>query len=145
MTDVGNHLRACNDYFIPPLNGRVEVNDYAKKITTKATKFEAWSAGKMIGLVAVYCNDHTDYIAHVTNVSVLKQWMGKGIARTLMSQAIEHLNEIGMRQINLEVAMANNAAISLYRKSGFCRCKVNGSFLTMSLFLKGCERHDNSA
>ena len=44
-TDIAEHLEACDADFVPPLTGRVEINSYAKKIVSKATRFEAWSSG----------------------------------------------------------------------------------------------------
>ncbi len=38
-----DHLQRCNADFIPPLSGRTNIDDYALKITNKATRFEAWS------------------------------------------------------------------------------------------------------
>jgi len=87
-------------------------------------------------LVAAYCNDQEKHIAYITSVSVLREWMGKGIAANLMKQCIEHAETSGMWQISLEVASDNTPAIKLYEKSGFVAGKVNAPFVTMDLYLK---------
>ena len=56
--EIAEHLSRCDADFVPPLSGRVEINEYAKKIANKATRFEAWSGGMLVSLVAAYCNDH---------------------------------------------------------------------------------------
>jgi len=134
--DIVKHLRACDADFVPPLSGRVEVKDYAQKIASNATRFEAWSGGTLVGLVAAYCNDYESRIAYITSVSVLKAWTDKGIAARLVGKCVEHAKVLGMRQISLEVASDNTPAIRLYEKNGFVAGKANASFITMDLYLK---------
>jgi len=141
--EIAEHLSRCDADFVPPLSSRVEIKDYAEKIARSATRFEAWSCGKMIGLVAAYCNDQENHIAYITSVSLLKEWIGKGIATHLLHQCIEHAKASGMRQIALEVASNNTSALKLYEKSGFAAGKVDASFVTMSLYLKAGKNMDS--
>lgn len=140
-SEIAVHLQACDADFVPPLSGRVEVKDYAQKIANKATRFEAWSGGTLVGLVAAYCSDRETYIAHITSVSVLKAWTGKGIADELMNQCVEHANALCMLQIGLEVARNNTPAIKLYEKRGFVAGKTDAPFATMNLYLTGGGEH----
>jgi len=138
--EITLHLLHCDADFVPRLSDRVEVKDYAKKIACKATRCEAWSGGKLVGLVATYCNDQEKRIAYITSVSVLKEWTGKGIASKLISQCIEHVIASGMRQMVLEVGGENVSAIRLYEKRGFLAAgNVNGVFVDMTLNLKNGE------
>lgn len=139
---ITDHLLCCDTDFVPPLSGRVEIRDYAKKIASKATRFEAWSGGIPVGLVAAYCNDQENRIAYITSVSVLKEWTRKGIAAGLVGQCVEHAKVSGMRQISLAVAADNTPAIKLYEKSGFIVSKANGPFVGMNLYLKSGEEHE---
>jgi ribosomal protein S18 acetylase RimI-like enzyme len=140
--EIVEHLQACDAVFVPPLSGRVEIGGYAQKIANKATRFEAWSKGTLVGLVATYFNDGETFIAHITSVSVLKAWTGKGIAAELMQQCVEHANTLGMRQIGLEVASDNAPAIKLYEKKGFVAGKTDAPFRAMNLYLKGAKEHE---
>jgi len=140
--EIVEHLRTCEADFVPPLCGRVEIKDYVKKIANRATRFEAWYGGTLIGLVAAYCNDQEKRVAYVTSVSVLRVWKGKGIATRLMCYCIEHARASGMRQISLEVAGDSTAAIKLYKKSGFVAGKANGPLVSMNLFFKNGEEHE---
>ena len=63
--EIAEHLTRCDTDFVPPLSGRVEINDYVQKIFGKATTFEAWSSGALVGLVATYCNDQEKRIAYI--------------------------------------------------------------------------------
>ena len=139
--EIAQHLLRCDADFMPPLSSRVEITDYAQKIASKATRFEAWSDGTLIGLVAVYCNDQEKRIAYITSVSMLREWTGKGIAARLISRCIEHARASGMRQIDLEVESNNAPAIKLYEKNGFIAGKANPPFIGMNLYFKSGEEH----
>lgn len=140
--EIAVHLSRCDADFVPLLSVRVEINDYAKKIARKATRFEAWSSGTLVGLVAVYCNDQGKHIAYITSVSVLRAWRGKGISARLISHCIEHAKVSGMRQISLEVASDNTPAIRLYEKNGFVTSKANTPLVRMDLYLKSGKEHE---
>jgi ribosomal protein S18 acetylase RimI-like enzyme len=143
--EIAEHLSRCDADFVPPLSGRVEINEYAKKIANKATRFEAWSGGTLVCLVAAYCNDHEKHIVYITSVSVLRKWAGKSIVYRLMNQCIEHAKALGMRQISLEVASGNTSAIKLYEKSGFVTGRANAPFVRMDLNFKSEEEHEQQA
>lgn len=133
--DIAEHLLCCDVEFIPRLSSRVDINDYAKKIASRAMRFEAWLDDSLIGLVAAYCNDQEKRIAYITSVSVLKDYTGKGIAAKLIKQCIEHAQDTEMRQISLEVARDNVLAINLYEKNGFVADKAHVPYVTMDLYL----------
>lgn len=140
--EIAKHLRTCDTDFMPPLSGRVDINDYVQKMLSKAMRFEAWSSDRLIGLVAAYCNDQETRIAYITSVSVLKEWTGKGIAACLMSRCINDMKALGIRQVCLEVASDNTTAIRLYKKNGFVAGNANAPFVTMNLYLKNGEEHE---
>jgi len=133
---LAEHLRVCDADFVPPLSDRVKIERYAAKLEQKATRFEAWFDNKLIGLVAAYFNDQEKQCAFITSVSVLRKWTGKGLALQLMKQCIRHAKATDMEQLNLEVAIDNHPAISLYEKNGFTVSKTDTSFVTMNLDLR---------
>lgn len=142
VAEIAQHLRTCDTGFVPPLSCRVEIKDYAQKILCYAVRFEAWSDGTLIGLVAAYCNDQDMRTAYITSVSVLKEWTGKGVATCLMSLCIKHVNALGMKQICLEVASNNIPAIRLYEKSGFAVNAANALFVNMHLYLESGNEYE---
>jgi GNAT superfamily N-acetyltransferase len=143
--EIAEHLWRCDADFVPPLCGRINIKDYAKKIVGKATRFESWAGRTLVRLVAAYCNDQDTRIAYITSVSVLPEWAGKGIALQLMSRCIDYARTSGMKQISLEVAIDNMRAIRLYEKSGFIAGKENAPFILMNLNLTGGEEHEQPA
>jgi len=143
--EIAEHLSRCDADFVPPLSSRVEINDYARKIASKATRFEAWSRGTLVGLVVAYCNDQETHVAFITSVSVLHEWTRKGIAARLIDRCIEHAKASGMLQISLEVARHNKQAIRLYEESGFVANEANAQFVGMTRYLKSGEHHEQQA
>ena len=140
--EIADHLSRCDADFVPHLSGRVDINDYARKIANKAVRFETWFCDTLVGLAAVYCNDQEKRIAYITSVSVLKAWTGKGIAARLVGQCVEHAKISGMRQISLEVASGNAPAINLYKKIGFVAGKANAPFVSMNLYFESGKEHE---
>lgn len=139
---IADHLLRCDADFVPPLSTRVAINNYAKKIRSKAMRFEAWSDGHLVGLVAAYCNDQEKRIAYITSVSVLHEWIGKGIASSLVERCIDYAKTAQIWQISLEVAGDNIPAIKLYEKNGFVVDKANMPFVRMNRYLKDGDDHE---
>ena len=143
--ELAQHLSRCDGHFVPRLSAGVNIGDYAKKIAKQATRFEAWADGSLVGLVAAYCNDQETRVAYLTNMSVSREWMGKGVAACLLSQCCKHAAASGMRQIRLEVAEENTPATKLYEKCGFVADGANGPFVGMTLDLKGGKANEKKA
>ena len=137
VSEIADHLRQRDADFLPPLSGRVEIAAYASKLVANAVRFEAWAAGRLVGLIAVYCNDPVGEVAYVSSVSVLKEQAGRGIASTLMSECIEHVVHMGMRRIRLEVSLDNELALRLYERHGFSLVAQEMRGATMELDLIG--------
>jgi ribosomal protein S18 acetylase RimI-like enzyme len=121
LTDVLRHLQAHDDAFQPPLSSRVDLAAYARKLLDNAMRFEAWVGDDLVGLVAVYCNSDDQDGAFVSNVSVLSDYGGKGIARQLMQSAITHVGELGFSGLYLKTDRGAVVALRLYLALGFQR------------------------
>lgn len=133
FNEVQQHLKACDNAFMPPLSSRVELQAYALKIFDNANRFEAWQDVEMVGLIAAYCNDPEKQAAFITSVSVTPSCYGMGIASQLMAQCIRKLKSHSFKRIQLEVATNNLPAIRLYHKFGFSHDRAQGAALTMTL------------
>lgn len=130
------HLSCCDPYFFPPLSSKVNIQDYATKLISHATRWEAWDNDKLVGLVAGYLNDFNKEYAFITSVSVLQEYNLKGIASKLISQFIRLAKEMGFIKIGLEVANDNREAKNLYKKLNFIANDDECKILTMVLHLK---------
>lgn len=137
VNEIEEHLRQADEDFLPPLSGRIEIAPYASKLVGNAVRFEAWASGRLVGLVAVYCNDLAGETAYVSSVSVLKDHAGRGIASTLMLKCIEHVVHARMRRIRLEVSLDNEPALRLYERHGFSLIAQEMRSATLELDLIG--------
>lgn len=135
--DIRRHLTACSPSFVPPLDSRVAIPDYAAKLALRAERFEAWTDDRVVGLVALYCPrvprpESGD--AFVSNVSVLPAFTRGGIARHLLLEAIAYARRCS-GGIVLEVDH-RAAALRLYRACDFVTVASHGGTLTLRLDLR---------
>lgn len=130
--EVNDHLNRCAKNFTPILSDYVNINDYSRKIIQNATRIEAYHDDILVGLIAIYI-DITNKISFITNVSVLEEYTGKGVATILIKKAIQinALKKIDL--IRLKVDSENLKAISFYKKIGFQKESINENKLTMYL------------
>lgn len=131
--DIVDHLTLCDAAFAPPLSQRVDIGDYAAKLSANAMRFEAWDDETLIGLVAAY-PDHTHGRMFISNVSVLPEWRGHGLAAGLVTRCGDAARDLGLRSMELELGAENVAARRLYDKLGFVSTG-SGPLLTMTLTL----------
>ena len=131
--DIYSHLNDCNDSYKPALNERVDLLEYSIKISENACTFEAWSNKLLVGLVAVYLNKSGSSSAYITDVSVRKEYMGRGIASKLLEMCLKKVKECNFHEIVLEVSSGNKRAADLYRRHGFKGVDVAGESMMMKL------------
>lgn len=129
------HLNRCKDDFIPSLDKIVNIAAYGKKIAENTITFEAWQNNNLIGLIAAYLNDENNLLGFITNVSVEKEFVGKGIASQLLMNCINFAKEKEYKEIALEVNLNNQQAIKLYEKFLFKEKAIKDNLKTMYLFL----------
>ena len=128
--EIARHLAACSASFVPPLETRVGIADYAAKLARRAERFEAWEADRLVGLVAIYCpEDGGD--AFVSNVSTLPDRARRGIAQSLLAEALAHARQCA-RTMSLQVDR-RAPALALYRRLGFEAVSEDGDTLTLRL------------
>jgi len=116
--DVHAHLARCDADFTPPLSARLDLGDYAAKLAERAARFEAWDAGRLVGLVAAYVTPGAPE-AFISNVSVVSELRGRGVAAALVADCIDRARASGAATLTLEVATADRAAGRFYEKLGF--------------------------
>nr|WP_320118356.1 GNAT family N-acetyltransferase [uncultured Marinifilum sp.] len=124
------HLNKCNNHFNPPLNQTVNLKEYSDKIHKNSITFEAWYKKELIGLVATYFNDNK-IDSFITNVSVIKEFWGHGIASNLIDSCISYARNNSFKQIQLEVNKDSKQAIHVYEKYGFKNKSQNNESIIM--------------
>jgi ribosomal protein S18 acetylase RimI-like enzyme len=134
-TELAEFLSSSERDFTDSLRTRIEIDSYAQKIFCYAVRFETWDDATLVGMVALYCNDTIHRKAFITSVSVRAGWERRGIAGRLLTQSVEYAATCGMKEIQLEVATRNSAAVRLYRKHGFIEMHATPLLMTMQLRL----------
>lgn len=66
----------------------------------------------------------------ISNVAVLPQYRGQGIASDLLQAVLAHGRSLGTQDFTLEVRSGNTAAIALYERYGFVTEGVRKDFYT---------------
>lgn len=132
---IGSHLRACDAQFKPPLSERTDLSVYGAKLAAHAVLFEAWADSSLVGLVAGYANAHDRLGSFITNVSVLPEWNGQGIASHLLDAFVDHARAVGFARVVLHVDARNDRARFLYRKRGFIEVPSDGTIVQMTFNL----------
>ncbi|GAA4753324.1 GNAT family N-acetyltransferase [Flavisolibacter ginsenosidimutans] len=133
--EIATHLSQCAAGFIPPLDQRINIAEYAAKLFAKAVSFEAWNDGLLEGLIACYFNSESKQ-AYITSVSVSKALQGGGVALQLLLNCLQYGKQHGMKTIRLEVNKDNLRAINFYERNGFAKEEANGNSFFMFLSLK---------
>lgn len=77
--------------------------------------------GKMVGNVTLTQENDTLGIWAMSNVAVLPEFRGRGIAGQLVDVAIEHVRRSRGTRIVLQVRACNQPALALYQHRGFTR------------------------
>jgi ribosomal protein S18 acetylase RimI-like enzyme len=132
------HLMECDSDFSPMLSSRVDLVEYSTKLYKFAENFEAWAQGNLVGMVAAYSNDVNKTRAYISNVSVISDFTGVGIANKLMLKCIQYISDLKFRFIELETSSMNERALNLYRKLGFeqLECSTETTKLYLDLCVK---------
>ncbi len=133
---IDSHLRECDERFSPRLSARVDLVEYARKLTALADRFEAWRGGCLVGLVAAYLNNAESRKGFVSSVSVCPDVEGRGLASELMGKCVQFAREKGCESLALEVAEGAQRTKTFYLKHGFALSgKGRSGFLRMELDL----------
>jgi ribosomal protein S18 acetylase RimI-like enzyme len=112
---IYQHLKNVEELFVPPLNTYVNLEDYSRKLSTKAYTIEILFDNNLVGLVAYYNNDQYLYLS---NISIDKEYLKNGYGTILINKLIEK-SLLYKKKILLEVNKENIKAVRFYKKHGF--------------------------
>lgn len=122
ISELYEHYMAMDNAYVVKLSDRVDIKAYTSKVYNNAYLFTARSAGKLIGVVAIYYNLSPDY-SFCTDVSVLPEYQGRyKIGRTLVKESISFVRENGSAGVHL---YADSYLEPFYEKMGFVTISKN--------------------
>lgn len=116
--DIGSVLKASGIEFINGITINRNFVDYVDKIYLKSQRYELWSEGDLVGLLAFYRNDAAQEI-YVTSISVSKRHQGMGNGKYLLEKLLADNSKAQIKSVRLEVRIDNHKAINLYNSLNF--------------------------
>lgn len=117
LKKIYTFLFNINYEYNPPLNLKVDLQCYAKKIIDNAVLFVEECHSEIVGMVVLYCNDKSREKAYIPLVGVLPDYQRRGIAKKLMQEAISYVKSVKFKTLGIH--SNNSVAISTYCKLGF--------------------------
>ena len=105
---------------VPSLSERdVNLAQYAEKLCIHGRVWCHYDMGKPVSIIAGYFNDMTSQTSYLSMLAVAKEYQGKKLASSLLSEFEDYAIQKGMAYVKLEVRKHNTAAQNLYRKFGY--------------------------
>lgn len=105
---------------VPSLSERdVNLAQYAEKLCIHGRVWCHYDMGKPVSIIAGYFNDMTFQTAYLSMLAVAKEYQGKKLASSLLSEFEDYAIQKGMAYVKLEVRKHNTVAQNLYRKFGY--------------------------
>jgi len=94
-----------------------------------ASSFTAVHTASRAIIGMLLCSRVRDDVGHVTQVCVLPEYRGHGLARTMMASCLRSLLERKFSELSLTVTGANHNAVTLYERLGFHTRRVFDAFV----------------
>lgn len=116
---IKKYLEENSSIFIPPLNTRIDIEEFSNKIYNNAIHFCAFDKDNLIGFLASYFNHPQKEFGYITTISVSLEYQNKGIASKLLTEAFNYARLNNFNNIRLEVHKNNLHAIDFYKMKGF--------------------------
>lgn len=111
-------LQETDDLIIPPISSRVNLEDYAKKVTKNATMFVAKNGEEWIGVEAVYYNPYPDF-SYTTHLCVKKEYQSNtSVGMDLMLRQKRYLKEKRTKGLRFSIRKSNKALLNYHLKTG---------------------------
>lgn len=111
-------LEETDDLLEPRLSTRVDLTEYAKKVTKNATMFVAKRGEKWIGVEAVYFNPYPDF-SYTTHLSVRKEYQSNStVGMDLMLRQRKYLKDNKTKGLRFAIRKSNAALLNYHLKTG---------------------------
>lgn len=115
---VRSFLGETDKEFEHPLSEKVDIEEYALKLSQYSSFSYCVEQGEMIGMISCYTNRPP--VGYISNVCVKYQYHGLGVFNSMFERLKEECVNLGINIIRLEVDNDNYVAQLVYLKNGFC-------------------------
>ena len=126
-------LKESDSMFHPKLSERVDIRQYAEKLSEHAELFYVFADGKDVANCAVYMNQGDT--CFISSFAVDQNMQRSGIGTILMQAVIREGIKKNKKSIELDVYVCNHAGICFYISQGFQKKSENGKWMKMVLEL----------
>jgi GNAT superfamily N-acetyltransferase len=120
-----NDLEAMQPVLEQLMNAKIEQRDLMWTESLNHPGYVAWVAevdNALVGFVDLFVFPdvaHGFKIGLISNLVVDQSYQGRGLGERLLSEAIRHSKQQGVRELHVWTSFDNKRAIGLYRKVGF--------------------------
>ncbi len=112
-------LTRLSSRFTPDLESHVKLDVYARKLAQSAEVIFAHVDDHDVGVVAFYANDRKTHSGYLSSIVVAAEHEARGIASSLLKEALEVSTNRGMNRLRLAVSVRNSRALEFYLRKGF--------------------------
>lgn len=118
ISDLSEFIYEVDGDFVPALSGRVNIDEWTKKLINFAEIVAARNEkGKIVGLLAYYANDKETHKGYIPYLAVSSTCRNQGIAIQMLQLCFGQSDKAGMKVIGVHTN--NPKAKRLYEKTGF--------------------------
>ena len=112
------YLKKVDHLLIPPLSSRVDLAEYAKRVTERAILFVAKDGEEWVGVEAVYFNEYPEF-SFTTHLSVKKEYQEGGVVgMELMLHQLRYLKEHRTKGLRFTIRKSNTQLLNYHLKTG---------------------------
>lgn len=119
-TKAAEFVSHMDSDFNPKIAEQVPINFFIEKLIKSGFVYgylENYSDIK--ALIGFYANDYVNKLGYISYLAVSPSLSGQGIAKRLVSKALEVSADQGMKKVIVRTGEANLAAKKVYLKQGF--------------------------
>ena len=110
-------LQETDDLIIPRLSSRVNLEEYAKKVTKNATMFIVKKGIEWIAVQAVYFNPYPEF-SFSTHLCVKKEYQNTSVGLDLYVLQRKYLKEHRTKGVRFAIRKSNDALLKFHLKTG---------------------------
>lgn len=111
-------LRETDDLIVPPISSRINLEEYARKVTKNATMFVAKKGDEWIGVEAVYFKPYPEF-SFSTYLCVKKEFQNDStVGMELMLRQKRYLKENRTKGLRFAIRKSNAPLLNYHLKTG---------------------------
>lgn len=117
-----------NEDFVPILSDRVDIMEYAEKLSRLAENIMLFEEDGVIASASVYMNQR---VAFISSIAVKRHMQGRGLGKLILHQIESKAKELECEKLQLKVHCDNQKAIVFYNTNGYIEMLHEDKWITM--------------